>query len=357
MAHILDTKSGYFNDYNLIQQVGIVEHRGDIPNALHRIIASPMPSLVGKTFIVEAARLGISVAIPRWSTKKNKELSDIKNETINTTKKIELYKLFYKNCINPNKQQCFMTIGPNEPTPQLEYLQKTIVLPSLLIDFAHGGIPNLNTKIKRISKFIRPITLLIGNVTTSLTLQYLYNSGAEYCDNLIARIGVGNGAPCSSSDMTGVNRGQITELIECDNFRQRVMNWARPSTKLFLASDGGIYKPGFATKAIGAGADYCMMGGYFMNSLEAESHVTGDGTYFGCASEKQIELAGLTKTSEGKIKKIDKNNAKPLKKLVEDLWGGISSGISYCGYNSVESFRGNGIFEQKVNSLPPRDRS
>jgi len=42
--------------------------------------------------------------------------------------------------------------------------------------------------------------------------------------------------------------------------------------------------------------------------------------------------------------------------LVEELQGGIASGISYSGHSSVSEFIGNGTFEIKINSLPPKNR-
>ena len=46
----------------------------------------------------------------------------------------------------------------------------------------------------------------------------------------------------------------------------------------------------------------------------------------------------------------------PLENLVRDLWGGLASYVSYSGYNSLTNAIGNGVFEVKENSLPPRNR-
>ena len=44
----------------------------------------------------------------------------------------------------------------------------------------------------------------------------------------------------------------------------------------------------------------------------------------------------------------------PLETLVDELWGGISSAVSYGGYDTLTNFIGNCFFEIKQNSLPPR---
>jgi IMP dehydrogenase/GMP reductase len=154
---------------------------------------------------------------------------------------------------------------------------------------------------------------------------------------------------CSTSDATGINRGQITELIECSEYARKFNNF-------YIIADGGIKNGNYASKAFGAGADVIMMGGYFSKATESETNIIGDGTYWGGASHKQQErFGGIRRHSEGKVLKIE-GELKPLKVLVDDLWGGISSAISYSGYSSLENFIGNGIFEIKENSLPPGDR-
>ena len=98
-----------------------------------------------------------------------------------------------------------------------------------------------------------------------------------------------------------------------------------------------------------------MMGGYFVKASEAETHVTGDGTYWGGASHKQQILQNGKKHrhSEGKEFKVNEE-LKPLEELVDELWGGLSSAVSYSGCKSLTDFIGNGVFELKYNSLPPR---
>ncbi len=99
-----------------------------------------------------------------------------------------------------------------------------------------------------------------------------------------------------------------------------------------------------------------MMGGFFSKAKEAETHIIKDGTYWGGASKKQQELfGGVKRHSEGKVYKIE-DDIVPLEELVNELWGGISSCVSYSGYKTLESFIGNGVFEIKENSLPPKSR-
>lgn len=346
MPTLLPKKSIYFNDVNILPSLGKVESRKDIPKELYRIIVSPMLAVVGETFVKEAAILGLSVCTPRF---------------ISTEQKLRLWDIFIENRRNP-LQTCFVSVGLNEKEQDLYIIRRhfldsdgrRIFCRNILVDIANGYVPQIKERIKAIhgeEQFIS--RLMVGNIVTAQGIRYL--SGlTEHCNELYIRVGIGNGKPCSSSDVAGINRGQITELFEC--YDERGIHSAFSNTKINLVSDGGISKSGFALKAFGAGADYVLMGSYFSHALEAETHINGDGTYFGCASEKQNKLAGLKKHAEGKEFKIDKNTLKPLDYLVGELWGGLSSGISYCGYKSLTELIGNGIFEEKSNSLPPKNR-
>lgn len=349
MPTLLKTKSIYFNDVNLIQQIGKVRSRKDVPKELYRIICSPMTALIGPVFAVKAAQLGLSITIPR-------------SKFLGLEKKVEIYKSFNTETgveIFPNnKQLCFMGIGPNEPENNISYLNTIVNSKSFLVDMANGTIPQIQECLQKIYNITGQIeNLMIGNVMTSLGLDYLYRKLllTGICKNLFVRIGTGNGSACKTSDEVGINRGQITELFEC-NEKKLFIRDGLGCQSLNIVSDGGISKPGFAVKAFGAGSDYVLMGGYFVNSFEAETHISGDGTYFGCASERQNKLDGLDKHSEGKERIVDKIELKPLEEIVKQLWGGISSAVSYSGVSNLTDFVGNGVFEEKCNSLPPKKR-
>ena len=168
------------------------------------------------------------------------------------------------------------------------------------------------------------------------------------------RVGIAGGSPCATNDSTGYNRGPITEIMEIEGsnpWDPYLDNRHKP----FIIADGGIKNSGYAAKAFGAGADYVMMGGYFAKAFEAETHQIGDGTYWGGASHKQqiLSTGKAYRHSEGKEVPI-LDELSPLETLVDQLWGGISSAVSYGGYDTLTNFIGNGVFEIKQNSLPPR---
>jgi len=324
MATILKTKSIYYNDVNLIAQPSIIHSRSEVPKELNRIIVSPMESLIGETFAKEANNLGLTICLHRFCPVETQ---------ISIFNKLK------------NKENVFVAVGAND-FERVKSLADNGAI-NFLIDIANGYIPTLRTTVRKIQNIVKLNKIMVGNVMTDTGFYNSTNCGIE----TYVRVGIAGGSPCSTSDATGYNRGQITEIMEIEEIQSRM---GYSGYDQFIVADGGIKNGNYAAKAFGAGADFVMMGGYFARALEAETHIIGDGTYWGGASHKQQErFGGIKKHSEGKVLTIE-DELKPLGQLIDELWGGLSSAISYSGYNTLSKFIGNGVFEIKQNSLPPR---
>lgn len=310
MATILNTKSIYYDDVNLIAQPQYkVKSREDIPKALDRIIVSPMAAIIGKTFALEAYRLGLTICLHRFGTVESQLeiLDEIRSQYGRATR-------------------CWVSVGLND-WDRVRKLQHTHVL----VDVANGY---LDSVVRFTNELLhKGYYVMVGNVHTAKGLN-LYR-------DVVMRCGIASGSGCDTSMMTGVNRGQITEIMECRE--------GRYADDQVICADGGIKSPGDAAKAFGAGADYVMLGGYWKNAKEAQNVIDGEFKFWGGASKyQQIKQKGqITRHSEGKILEVSQDNIISLEQLVNDFWGGLSSSISYLGYDSLESFIGNGVFEIK----------
>ena len=335
MAQILKSKSIYYNDVNLVAQPCKVKSRKDIPVELNRIIVSPMEAVVGETFATKANELGLSLCLHRFCS---------------IEEQVALFKKL------PNKHNVFVSIGLND-WDRVKAL-KDAGADKWLIDMANGYMHNeIQECADKLSDLAPVYDLMLGNIHSQIGFQMLSGIKLKHKHEKYIRVGIAGGSPCATNDSTGYNRGPITEIMEIeeclpwDPLSDEVFINRRP----FIIADGGIKNSGYAAKAFGAGADYIMMGGYFVKALEAETHVRGDGTYWGGASHKQqiLQTGTAHRHSEGKeIAVIDELS--PLESLVKELWGGISSAVSYGGYDTLTNFIGNGVFEIKQNSLPPR---
>jgi hypothetical protein len=335
MAEILKSKSIYYNDVNLIAQSCKVKSRKDIPVELNRIIVSPMEAIVGKTFALKANELGLTVCLHRFCS---------------IEEQVELY-----NSLS-NKQNVFVSIGLND-WDRVKALNDAGA-DKWLIDMANGYMATeIRGCVEKLADRVSINKLMMGNVHSERGFQMLANIAIDKSFSKYVRVGIAGGSPCATNDSTGYNRGPITEIMEIEQSNP----WDPTSDQVFLnrkpfiIADGGIKNSGYAAKAFGAGADYVMMGGYFAKALEAETHQIGDGYYWGGASHKQQRnINGYAfRHSEGKEIPIT-DILMPLEDLVNELWGGLSSAVSYGGYDTLTNFIGNGVFELKQNSLPPR---
>ena len=325
MAEILKTKSIYYNDVNLVAQPCKVKSRKDIPVELNRIIVSPMEAIVGKTFALKANELGLTVCLHRFCS---------------IEEQVELYNSL------PYKYNVFVSIGLND-WDRVKAL-KDAGADKWLIDMANGYMhKEISECVNKLAEQAPIYDLMMGNVHTAEGFQLLRGIKPDVKMEKYIRVGIAGGSPCATNDSTGYNRGPITEIMEIEECTY--------DSDPFIIADGGIKNSGYAAKAFGAGADYVMMGGYFAKAFEAETHVRGDGHYWGGASHKQqiLSTGKVYRHSEGKEVPI-LDELRPLESLVDELWGGISSAVSYSGCDTLENFIGNGVFELKQNSLPPR---
>jgi IMP dehydrogenase len=312
---ILNSKSIYYDDVNLIAKPNyVLTSRKDVPEEKWRIFTSPMPSICGEKFALEAYKLGLSVCLHRFGSIEDQ---------------VNIYKKVKESYGNKN---LWAAIGLNDN----ERLKALIFAGcnKFIIDVASGYLKSVVDYAKSLYDSYE-IDLMVGNVHSADGMR-LYEWANKH--PLLIRVGIASGSACASKNMAAVNRGQITEIDECKRFKN-----------LPILADGGQKEPGHTIKAFGAGAPFVMLGGYFSKAEEAQNIIDGEYKFWGCASKfNQQKFGEIRRHSEGKVLEINKDEIKPLKELVDDLWGGISSGVSYSGYANLTQFIGHGVFELKA---------
>jgi GMP reductase len=328
---LLNSKSIYYDDVNLIAQPTEVRSRKEISQELERIVVSPMQSIIGQIFANKALELGLTVCLHRFDS------------TIQD--RLKLINDVFMNMKSPNNsiKRLWVSVGLKD-LENIEAITHQGV-ENIIIDVANGYMSEVLEFASQIyhksGKQIKK--LMLGNIHSSSILQD-YQTLSDYLRiPIYFRCGIASGSVCNTKGMTGYNRGQITEIEECANWIEE------NNSNLILVADGGIANPACAAKAFGAGSDYIMMGGYFAHAKEAQHVIDELYKFWGGASEfQQIMSKGVAdRHSEGKEKDIHPDNLLSLEKLVDDLWGGISSAVSYSGYDSLTKFIGNATFEIK----------
>jgi IMP dehydrogenase len=215
----------------------------------------------------------------------------------------------------------------------------------LAIDTAHGHTTRVMDAIQSIRKRLPDIQIVAGNVATAEGARDLINLGI---DGL--KVGIGPGSICTTRVVTGAGVPQITAIQEAAR--------AAEGSGVPIIADGGIKFSGDITKAIAAGANVVMIGGLFAGTEESPGEtILYQGRTFksyrgmgsigameaGSADRYAQEAAGRGKTvPEGIEGQVPYKG--PLGGLIEQLVGGLRSGMGYCGAANLKELQEHGRF-------------
>jgi IMP dehydrogenase len=207
----------------------------------------------------------------------------------------------------------------------------------LVLDVAHGHMERAIDAVARLDgEFDAP--LVAGNVATAAGTTDLAAAGAD-----CVKVGIGPGSHCTTRRVAGAGVPQLTAVDDCTD--------AARAQGVTVVADGGIRSSGDAAKALAAGADTVMMGGFFAGTAEAPGEVVDvDGERFkrsrGMASaeanDDRSDKESTVDAEEG-VEGLTPYRG-PLAEEVREFLAGVRSGLSYCGAHTIEEARRNARF-------------
>jgi IMP dehydrogenase len=219
-----------------------------------------------------------------------------------------------------------------------EYLSEIAKI--IVIDIAHGHSKICIDMCKHISKEYPHILLVAGNVATYQGAKDLFMNGADVC-----KVGIGNGATCSTRIETGNGVPQITALIDTCQARDDCKKSL--NKELFIISDGGIRSAGDCVKSL-CFADLVMTGLLFSGCDETPGDIINiDGKsykmYVGSSTHKtdDVNIEGVKALVECK---------KSFSSILKNICGGIRSGCSYQGAHNLSELKENPEFIRISNA-------
>jgi IMP dehydrogenase len=219
----------------------------------------------------------------------------------------------------------------------------------LVVDVAHAHSVIALDAVRSIKKASPEVELIAGNVATREGTEDLIRAGAD-----AVKVGIGSGAICITRVVTGAGVPQLTAIMECAK--------AADQAGVPLIADGGIRTSGDITKAIAAGASTVMVGSLLAGTEESPGiTVMREGRKYklvrGMASvaasydrsvqrpeqnEEDSAVGLIDYVPEGVEAFVEyKGNAA---EVVNQLAGGLRSGMSYCGATNIRELRGKGNF-------------
>src|SRR5450631_819866 len=202
----------------------------------------------------------------------------------------------------------------------------------LAIDTAHGHSARVMEAIRAVKHRLPEMQLIAGNVGTFEGARDLIALGIDGI-----KVGIGPGSICTTRVVTGAGVPQITAVMEATR--------AAKGTGAPVIADGGIKYSGDISKAIAAGAAVTMLGGLFAGTEESPGETI---LYQGRTFKSYRGMGSIGAMQAGSADRYAQEGAErgksvpegvegqvaykgPLSGLVEQLVGGLRSGMGYCG--------------------------
>jgi IMP dehydrogenase len=273
------------------------------------IISAPMDTVCEDKMAITLGKMGGLGIVHRYNTiQRQREIADIINQEI-----------------GPFTFGCAIGITG-------DYLERAEALVEggvkiLCLDVAHGDhILMKKALITLREKLGNGPHLMAGNVATLDGVSNLAHWGANSI-----RVGIGGGSICSTRIQTGHGIPSLDSVIEC----------AGTPYDVAIIADGGIRNSGDIVKALGARADFCMLGSVLAGTSKSPGEVfvsarSGEATkvYRGMASkDAQMDWRGKVSSLEGISTTIPYKGE--TSDIINQLENGIRSGFSYSGARTI----------------------
>ncbi|MFH1193480.1 MAG: IMP dehydrogenase [bacterium] len=232
-------------------------------------------------------------------------------------------------------------IGVKEDTLERATALREAGCDVLVIDIAHGHSEMVLNTIEMLKSHNIGMPIIAGNVATPEAVRDLVAAG---CDAV--KVGVGPGSTCITRLVAGVGVPQFTAVLECSREAQKY--------NIPIIADGGIVYSGDIAKAVGAGASTVMLGS-LLGGTEESPGITmmKNGRKYkisrGMASfGANINREAGKNTESGEYVAEGVEAMVPYRgsvmEIVNQLSGGLKSGMSYSNAGDIAEFWQNARF-------------
>lgn len=242
------------------------------------------------------------------------------------------------------KGKAFISAGLNKwEETQALLKQKPI---GVCFDIAHGHSKMLMDAIQLVKSEFPNCEVIAGNVCTSQGYQDLAYAGAD-----AVKVGIGPGAACTTRIVTGFGAPQFTAIQQCAE--------AAKKRRVPIIADGGVRGSRDLVLALAAGASTVMLGSLFAltedsaaekraaTSVGAALGAVGyenppmEARYRGQASSEFQEdyYGGMKPKTVAEGIEMWKAVSGPAQDLIDELLGGLRSGLTYGGARSIKELQ------------------
>ncbi len=219
----------------------------------------------------------------------------------------------------------------------------------LVIDIAHGHSDNAMEAVRQLRRhFGADVDIIGGNVATAEGVEDLVEAGAD-----AVKVGVGPGSICITRIVTGFGVPQLSAILDCAAAGRRL--------GVPIVADGGIRASGDMVKALAAGAQTVMIGSLLAGTTESPgmtvmrrgrkykvsrgmaslaANISRQGVEPGDKPPEEVDWQAVVAEGVEAVVPYRGDVGEVLSQLV----GGLRSGLSYAGANTVEELQANARF-------------
>ncbi|MBU3812773.1 MAG: IMP dehydrogenase [Candidatus Niameybacter stercoravium] len=213
----------------------------------------------------------------------------------------------------------------------------------ITVDTAHGHSQGVINTVKLIKSKYPELQIIAGNVATAEATVALIEAGAD-----AVKVGIGPGSICTTRVVAGVGVPQITAVEDCAK--------AAAPYGIPVIADGGIKYSGDLVKAIGMGANVCMMGSMLAGCEESPGATE---LYQGRKYKVYRGMGSIAAMENGSKDRYFQNDAKKLvpegvegrvaykgylADTVFQMIGGLRAGMGYAGASTIEELKEKATF-------------
>lgn len=287
----------------------------------------------------------LKVSIPILAANMDSVISDELAEILLASGSFPIFHRFLplgeqEKWVKKYKDKTFVSCG----IQKLEETRKLLDLGALgvCIDVAHGHSDRMFRHIEELKRTHPDKEIIAGNVCTAMAYHDLVNAGAD-----AVKVGVGPGAACTTRMVTGFGIPQFTAVQDCARIAEKL--------RVPLIADGGIRTSRDVVLALAAGASTVMVGKLFALTKESAAPKRKANTPSGleakfrgqASADFQNEFYGGLKAktvAEG----IDfwGEVTGTAEELINNLLGGIRSGMTYGGARNIKELQRKAEFVQ-----------
>ena len=213
---------------------------------------------------------------------------------------------------------------------------------AIAISTAHGFSKSIGEIVQLLRGQFLDLTLIAGNVTSAEGVEFLANAGAN-----AIKVGQGPGSICTTRVVAGVGIPQMTALHSASQVARK--------NNVSILADGGISKSGDMVKALTL-SNAVICGSLLAGCNEAPGRIIEiDGKlykqYRGMGSHEAMKEGSASRYGHSKkdvqlkaaaegIEAL-KESSGSVSRVLNELIGGIQSGMGYLGAPNLESLRKN----------------